>query len=83
MIKINKNILSVIEHISNRGSITKDDKPDNMDIITFYITLWNLRDMGIIMCYGKKDNKKKIWGFTEKGKKLSKFIDDFKKIIGD
>lgn len=73
MIKLNRTIIEIIKYLSLYGKLTKKNRPSNLSGITFYMSMWYLRDKGIIKCNGVY-NRSKIWVLTEKGKEFAEII---------
>jgi len=70
--KITSKLADLILFVYYNGYITST----NQNIVKgtlFYITIWDLRDKGILRYVGFV-NGKKAWTLTEKGKELAKIL---------
>lgn len=78
--EITKRILDFIEHIHDKGYVSKSTKPF-LSKIRYYNHIWYLRDNGIIVENGVIEpfNQKK-WVLTDRGKKIALCIKELKKL---
>jgi len=78
MLKINNNIVSVLNYLKDRGKISKSNRP--FSGLQFYLTIWYLRDKGLIYCDGVNDRREKVWVLTDRGRRVIEILDELEEI---
>lgn len=78
MLKINESIMSILNYLKSNGKITRSERPYSG--LSFYLTIWYLRDKGIIYCDGVNERREKVWVLTDRGKRVIDILDELEKI---
>lgn len=72
-------VRTFVAHIRKHGYVTKRSQPFYHGL-GYYMTVWDLRDAGVIAEDGTNEGNEKMWKLTEKGVKLAAMMDKFDKM---
>jgi predicted transcriptional regulator len=80
MISLTNNTIKLLKYLDNHDFVTKSTKPFITNI-TYYNSLWALRDLKCATCDGTNDDNQKKWFITEKGKQLAFHIKKIEELV--
>jgi len=73
--------LRLLFEIYKKGGVTKKSQSTFLSSMGFYMSIWSLRDKGLIKESGYDNNRQKIWVLTEKGEKFIKLIEKIEGLL--
>lgn len=76
---VNDRFFNFLLHINKKGFITRKTQSFYISRIGYYMTIWNLRDLGIIEESGN-DNGEKKWILTGKGEEICEHLEKLKEL---